>query len=185
MGIPRFTLHKVVRYAEVLVVGTLALFAFMTYRELALLRQVPVFLPSFAFEVSGGADPVVQTRGTWIALEGAPEPLLTTTIECRKARMECVESAAAVVFVSGKGLLESSQAMFEVEKWTDHEIVSRPLTGPCSTRTLYLDLAQKRASSHVGASERSGRCNELPARTLHLVAGYKLHAETVDKARFF
>ena len=177
--------HRYVRYAEILLVGILALFAFVTYRELSLLRQVPVFLPSYAFEVSGGADVVVQTRGTWIALEGAPEPLLTTTIECRKARMECVESVAAVVFVSGKGLLESSQATFEVERWTDHEIASKPTQGPCSTRTLYLDLAQKLARSQVGASQETGRCSERPARTLHLVAGYKLHAAAVGKARGF
>lgn len=178
-------LHRLVRYAEILLVGTLAIFALATYRELSLLRQVPVFLPSYVFEVSGGPDTVVQTRGTWIALEGGPEPLLTTTIECRKARLECVESAAAVVFVSGKGLLESSQTTFEIETWTDHEVVSKPAMGPCSTRTLRLDLAQRRASSRVGASEQTGRCNERPARSLHLVAGYKLHAEVLGKARSF
>lgn len=178
-------MHRFVRYAEVLLVGTLAIFAFATYRELALLRQVPVFLPSYAFEVSEAPDVAVQTRGTWIALEGAPEPLLTTTIECRKARMECVESAAAVVFVSGQGLLESSQTIFEVQTWTDQEVVSKPATGPCSARTLRLDLAQKRASSQVGASVQTGRCSERPARSLHLVAGYKLHAEAVGKARSF
>lgn len=178
-------LHRYVRYAEILLVGTLAIFALATYRELSLLRQVPVFLPSYAFEIFSEPEMVVQTRGTWIALEGAPEPLLTTTIECRKTRMECVESAAAVVFVSGQGLLESSQTTFEVERWTDHEVVSRPATGPCSTRTLYLDLVQKQASSRVGASEQSSRCGERPARSLHLVAGYKRHAEAVGKARSF
>jgi hypothetical protein len=178
-------LHRLVRYAEILLVGTLSVFALVTYRELSLLRQVPVFLPSYAFEVSASPDLVVQTRGTWIALEGAPEPLLTTTIECRKARMECVESAAAVVFVSGKGLLESSQAIFEVERWTDREIVSKPAAGPCATRTLHLDLAQKRASCRVGANEQTARCSERPARSLHLVAGYKRHAEAVGQARSF
>jgi len=178
-------LHRLVRYAEILLVGTLALFALSTYRELSLLRQVPVYLPSYVFEVSGAPDTVVHTRGTWIALEGGPEPLLTTTIECRKVRLECVESVAAVVFVSGKGLLESSQTTFEVEKWTDQEVVSRPATGPCTSRTLRLDLEQKRASSRVSASEQTGRCNERAARSLHLVAGYKLHAEAVDKARSF
>lgn len=178
-------LHRYVRYAEILLVGTLAIFAFATYRELSLLRQVPVFLPSYVFEISGGPDTIVQTRGTWIALEGGPEPLLTTTIECRKTRLECVESAAAVVFVSGKGLLESTQTIFEVEKWTENEVVSKPATGSCSTRTLRLDLAERRASSRVGKSEQTGRCSERPARSLHLVAGYKLHAEALGKARSF
>jgi hypothetical protein len=178
-------LHRFVRYAEILIVGTLAIFAFATYRELSLLRQVPVALPSYVFEVFGGPDVVVQTRGTWIALDGAPEPLLTTTIECRKARLECVESAAAVVFVSGKGLLESTQTIFEVERWNEREVVSKPAAGPCSTRTLHLDLTHKRAWSRVGASEQRGRCNQLPARSLDLVAGYKLHAVAVDKARSF
>ena len=171
-------LHRVVRIVEIGAVVVLGGFAALTYRELSELRKFPVSLPSYQFEVTGENDAsrVVQTRGTWINQKGAPEQLLTTSIECRKARMECIESAAQVVFVSGQGLLESNQSAYEVATWTDAAIVTRPLQGTCGTRQLLLDLKDKRAQSKVGASEEKGICREMPARTLELVTGYKVRS---------
>ena len=171
-------LHRWVRIAEIGVILVLGGFALMTYRELSELRKYPVSLPSYQFEVAGENDAsrVVKTRGTWINEKGAPEQLLTTSIECRKSRMECIESAARVVFVSGQGLLESNQSAYEVVTWTDAAIVSRPLQGNCDTRQLLIDLKDKRAQSRVGASEEKGICQALPARTLELVTGYKVRS---------
>lgn len=168
-------LHRVVRIGEVATIVILAGFAFATYRELSSLRKLPVSLPSYQFEVSDDseADRVVTTRGTWISEKGIPEQLLTTTIECRKTRMECSESVARVVFLGGQGLLESEQTSFPIDRWTEAQIVTRPMPGKCATRQLVLDLRDKRAMSKVSASEEKGTCRELPARMLELVAGYR------------
>ena len=171
-------LHRFVRVAEIVVILVLAGFALITYRELSALRKFPVSLPSYQFEVVGENDAsrVVKTRGTWINEKGAPEQLLTTSIECRKVRMECIESAARVVFVSGQGLLESNQSAYEVATWTDAAIVTKPAQGRCATRQLLIDLKDQRAQSKVGPSEEKGICRELPARTLDLVTGYKVRS---------
>jgi hypothetical protein len=169
-------LHRVVRIAEVGAILVLGGFAAMTYRELSSLRKTPVSLPSYQFDVSGEteASRVVSTRGTWITERGAPEELLTTTIECRKARMECVESDAKVVFVSGQGLLESHQTTFEVANWNEAGIITKPAQGKCATQQLVLDLRERKAISRIGRSEDKGVCRERPARTLELVTGYRL-----------
>jgi len=169
-------LRKLVRAAEVLTILVLSVFAFFTWRELDALRKAPVALPSYHFEDSGGADDtrVVVTRGTWVAESGPPDAMFTTTIECRKARMECVESAAMVEFVGGKGLLESQHTIFAVERWTDAELVTRATPGPCSSRQLALDLKEKRATAQATASEARGACKERPARKLELVTGYRV-----------
>jgi hypothetical protein len=171
-------LHRAVRIAEVGIIVVLAGFAALTYRELSDLRKAPVNLPSYQFEVTGDSDPAraVSTRGTWITDRGTPEELRTTTIECRKARMECIESDAKVVFVSGHGLLESSQTPYEVALWTEDSIVTKPAQGRCATRQLLLDLRLKKAMTRVGASEEKGLCRDTPARTLELVTGYRLRA---------
>lgn len=183
------TVHRWVRIGEVAAVAVLGVFAFVTWRELSLLRQVPVALPSYQFEVLPAAvdgGPLVRTRGTWVAAQGPPPPLETATIECRKDRMECVESAAAVVFVSDKGLLEAQQTVFPVLRWNEREIVSRPAGGGCAQRTLVLDLAAKRARSELAAVEEdSGRCRSSPARTLELVTGYKVRSQAEENARSF
>ena len=172
-------LHKVVRIAEIVAVVVLGGFAALTYRELSSLRKAPVSLPSYQFEVKdeeGGRT--LGTRGTWINSRGAPEELRTTTIECRKARMECIESDAKVVFVGGQGLLESSQTTFEVAVWSDDSVVTKPVQGRCATRQLLLDVKNRKAMAKVGASEEKGVCRDQPARTLELVTGYKLRVPT-------
>ena len=169
-------LRLLVRGAEVLTITVLSIFAFFTWRELDALRKTPVALPSYQFEDTGGSDEarVVVTRGTWISENGPPDAMFTMTIECRKARMECVESAAMVEFVGGKGLLESQHTIFPVERWTEAELVTRPTPGPCSSRQLSLDLKEKRAMALATASEARGNCRESPARKLELVAGYRV-----------
>jgi hypothetical protein len=169
--------QQYVRYAEVAIVLVLGIIAFITWRELDDLRKAPVALPNYEFDVSTGADAgnVVQTRGTWISEKGIPDSLQTITLECRKPTMRCTESSAAVVFVEGRGVLESRLMDFEVDHWNDKEIVAKPYTDRCMTRTLALDLRQKRARSHVNPiTDDSGRCRPQRERSLELVAGYKL-----------
>ena len=168
-------LTSYVRLAEIVVVVILAIFAALTYRELSALRKIPVSLPNYEFEIAAGSEPggLVQTRGTWISAGGIPEPLQTTTIECRKATMRCVQSAAVIQFIDEKGLLESTQTEFEVARWSDKEIVTKPVSGSCATQTLTLDLVEKRARSEVNAKPDSSRCQEVRNRTLELVAGYR------------
>jgi len=169
-------LHRAVRIVEVGVILVLGGFAAMTYRELSTLRKAPVSLPSYQFNVTGESDAerIVSTRGTWITERGTPEELLTTTIECRKARMECIESDAKVVFVSQQGLLESHQTSFEVANWSEAGIVTKPTQGRCATQQLLIDLREKKAVANIGPSQEKGICRERPARKLELVTGYKL-----------
>jgi hypothetical protein len=171
-------LHRWVRIGEIVVITVLAIFALMTYRELSALRKFPVSLPNYQFEMTGDsdADRLVTTRGTWITERGTPEQLITTSIECRKQKMACIESTARVQFVSGQGLLESQHTDFEIGSWNDSGIVTKPAQGDCATRQLILEFKEKRALSKIGPSEEHGRCHELPARTLELVAGYKVKA---------
>lgn len=172
-------LHSAVRVAEIATIVVLTVILIITYRELSALRKVPVALPNYQFEflVTGDKVDGVQTRGTWIAQSGPPEPLQTTTIECRKSSMQCVESSAIIVFVGDRGVLESAQTIFEVERWNDREIITKAVRGPCSDRTLVLNLIEKLAAVRTSASQEKGKCAEIPPRTLELVAGYKVRAE--------
>ena len=170
------TLHRYIRIGEVITIVVLAIFAGLTYSELSALRKAPVALPNYQFEDSGGSDDMrfILTRGTWVPESGPPEPLVTTTIECRKARMECVESAASVAFVGGKGLLEAQSTQFAVERWSDTEVLTKSTAGSCFSRQLRFDLKEKRASARLTASEARGLCREFPARTLDLVTGFRV-----------
>jgi len=174
-----------VRLAYVAVVAGLAVFALMTYQELQRLRTAPVILPRYAFYIVNNPEKtsVVQVIGTWYVASGpAPaESLQTTTIECRKARMQCAESTA-VVSTSEKGFLDSISAVFDVERWTDEEIVTKPEKGRCTTRVITIDLVDRLARSVIAAIPDAESCKEQP-RTLKLDSGTKARADALDKAK--
>lgn len=174
-----------VRTAYVAVVTGLAVFALMTYQELQRLRSAPVILPRYAFYVVNNPEKTsaVQIIGTWYVANGPTpaETLQTTTIECRKARMQCAESTA-VVSMSEKGFLDSISTLFDVERWTDEEIVTKPEKGRCTTRVITIDLVDRLARSVIAAIPDADGCKEQP-RTLKLDSGTKARADALDKAK--
>jgi hypothetical protein len=176
---------KTIRYAYVAVVAVLAVFALLTYQELQKQRSAPVTLPRYAFYIFNNPEKasVVQAFGTWYVADGPipTETLQTTTIECTKTRLQCVESTA-MVSVSERGFLDSISTVFEVERWTDAEIVTKPEKGRCTTRSISMDLENRLASSVIAAIPDAEKCKEQP-RTLKLESGAKARSDALDKTR--
>jgi hypothetical protein len=177
--------EKAIRYAYAAVLAVLAVFALLTYQELQKQRSAPVVLPHYAFYVVDDAEggSVVKVYGTWYVADG-PTPagfLQTTSIECRKMRLQCVESTA-VVSVGEHGFLDTIPTVFEVERWTDDEVVTKPAPGRCTTRTIRMDLVNRLASSIIAAVPDAGKCDEQP-RTLKLESGAKAQADALSKAK--
>jgi hypothetical protein len=177
--------EKIFRYAYAAVLVVLAVFALLTYQDLQKQRSAPVTLPHYAFYVVDNPESgsVVKVYGTWYVADG-PTPagiLQTTSIECRKLRLQCVESTA-VVSVSERGFLDTIPTVFEVERWTDDEIVTKPALGRCTTRTIRMDLVNRLASSMIAAVPDAGKCDERP-RTLKLESGAKARADALGKAK--
>lgn len=85
--------------------------------------------------------------------------------------MQCVESTA-IVSVPEKGFLDAVSTVFEIERWTDEEIVTKPETGRCTTRIVSLDHVNRLASSVITAISGAEKSKEQP-RTLKLESGVK------------
>ncbi len=159
-----------IRIAYGAVVTVLAGFALVTYQELQRQRSAPVTLPHYAFYIVNNPEKasVVQAIGTWQpANVSAPaETLATTSIECRKAEQRCVESTA-IVSLKEKGYLDTSSTVYEVGRWTDEEIVTKPAADKCSARTLSLDLATRQVRCAIAPLPDAENCT-VQARTLTL-----------------
>ncbi len=179
-------LRRIIRLAEIVIVLILGTYAVLTYRELKSLRAAPVILPAYWFYVAAVADDVqrVQARGSWVSKDSSPEFLHTTTIECVKAKMQCMESSA-VVAVNEGGFLETVQTMFDIESWTDKEIVTKPDNQPCASRTLSLDIAGKQAKSVVMNKPGQKTCKPAPAgeQVFKLVAGSQSRGASATKEK--
>ena len=176
-------LSALVRIIEVVAVVGLGLLAWKTHRDLEEARKAPVFLPNYEFVAQSdtGKGPLVVARGTWVPESGPPEALQTTTIECSRIRSDCVESSAIIEAIEGRGMLEATQTTFVLDRWTDREIVTQPVKGPCGTRVLVLNLVEKRATAKASKREAGPRCAAAPERTLELVSGYRVRAEALKR----
>jgi hypothetical protein len=174
-----------VRVAYVAVLAVLAAYAWLTSQELQRQRHAPVVLPTYAFYIVNDPEKAsaVKVIGTWYAASGPTpvENLQTATVECKKARMQCVESTA-VVSVREKGFLDANSTVFEVERWTDEGIVTRPEKGKCTERVISLDLVNRVASSVIAAIPGAGKCAEQPL-TLRLDSGAKARSEALVGAK--
>lgn len=173
------------RLAYVAVVAGLAVFALLTYRELQRQRSAPVILPQYSFYTVDDPEKgrEVKAFGTWYVADGPTltKSLQTTTIECRKAILQCVESTA-VVSVGEKGFLDTTSTVFEVERWTDDEIVTKPVKGRCTTRIISMDLVNRLPSSVIAAIPNAEKCAEQP-RILKLESGAKARSDALGKAK--
>ena len=173
-------LRRVIRYIEIIVVLSLLGYSALIYRELRALRASPVVLPAYWFNVVSNANQIqsVQARGSWSSKVASPDVMHTTSIECFKARMQCMESSAVVAVTDGR-YLESIQTMFDIDSWTDTEIRTKADVQPCSSRTLALDIANKRAKSVVANKVGDAACKASNGeeQTFNLVAGFQANAD--------
>ena len=172
-------LRRIIRYAEIIVVTILLVYAGLIYREVRMLRAAPVVLPAYWFNAAtdGGQVSRVQARGSWVSKEASPEFLHTTAIECVKTKMQCMESSAVVAVNDGR-FLESIQTLYDIESWTDTEIHTKTDVQPCATRTLSMDIANKQAKNVVVNKPASGSCKSASdgEQTFNLVTGFQVNA---------
>lgn len=87
------------------------------------LELLPVQFPPYVF-ISDTWAASVSANGTWTIMNGRQAvPLQTTKIECRRKWNHCTESTAVV----GEGnQLVLNTDDYEVERWDDQEIVTKP-----------------------------------------------------------
>ena len=182
-------LRRMIRYAEIIVVVALLAYAALSWRELKILRAVPVVLPASWFIVTAGVDEVkrVEAGGSWVSNDGPSGNLQTTILDCVKSKMQCMESSAQVA-VSDGGILENAQTLFEIESWTESEVRTKADAKPCAIRTLVIDIPDKqvRSTAKAGSSPGASCKNAIVGEeTFKLMAGEQAHADAVRKAKPF
>ena len=74
--------------------------------------------------------------------------------------------------------MESVHTIFDVDTWTDSEIVTKRDAQPCTSRTLTLDIANKQAQSVTIANTTNKSCKPAPTdeQSFKLVAGMAMQA---------
>lgn len=175
--------RRLIRTVYLVLIVFLAGFAFFTYRQLQAVRNSPVHLPNYWFYIvdTPGKGSLIQANGSWVVTEGAAPAgqLQTSTIECQQAKMMCMESTA-VVSVREGSFLESFPRAYEIESWTDKEVLTKPSTTECSAYTLRIDLVERTAYTVVTGVPGISECKDRP-RKLKLDNGSKTNVAPAAK----
>ena len=168
-------MRRLVRLGYLVLIVALGGYAAITYRQLQALRSVPVVLPNYGFYIVDipVKAALVQARGSWVGSGGptAAGTLQTTTLECNRSKMLCVDSTATVAVKEGS-YMEATPTLYEVEQWTDQEVVTKALARDCAQYLLRVRLADRSATTEVSLLPGQVSCKD-PPRKLRLDSGIK------------
>jgi hypothetical protein len=98
-------------------------------------------------------------EGTWVTVSPKRGVNVNTAIvRCSKEDGQCIESTS---FVSLGGMLFAELDVLQIERWDDHEIVTKPDDAACARNVLRISREQRRVSELQSVFKTDGPCNLL------------------------
>jgi Putative peptidoglycan binding domain len=112
------------------------------------------------------SDDGVIAEGPWL-LDGEPRTYMVARVRCERQWAECRLAWARL----GRGFLTSRALQiltesFEVERWDDAEITSRPLDYPCTRYVLRINRVQETVVMNRSTLSTRNACTHIEARDL-------------------
>ena len=165
--------HRHIRATYFIVIVFLIVYALVTYQQLQALRKRPVLLPNYWFQVTATAasGAAIHAQGSWRSTLATdpPQLLQTTTLECYKNKMFCVESTATVSTSEGS-FLDVTPTVYDVDHWTDAGLTTKPTTKGCAINTLTVVVADRSVIFNAALAPGKTECKDAP-RSLKLDSG--------------
>lgn len=140
----------------------------------------PVSLPGLHIFTEMWDDGYVSASGTWIISgEKMGWPEQTSKIDCYKNIGKCIEATA---IVSGEGdmrVLSVDIDTYEIERWDQHEIVTKPLQFLCTRYVRRFNRLQKSVTGIRSTISNHEGCKGIEASQKYLVLtdGFKVYWE--------
>jgi hypothetical protein len=128
----------------------------------------------------------VSADGTWtVAGEAMAWPEQTSTITCERAQAVCREATA---LISGKGsgrILTVDVQTYEIERWNDEEIVTKPRQFGCTGTVQRWNRRQKSVTGVRRTTSNEGSCRDVERIEVDLVLedGNEVSRQLVEKQR--
>lgn len=122
------------------------------------IATITALQPIKLFHDEQWASGYVSAEGTWVTVSPKREVDVNSAIvRCFKDENECIESTAFVF----NGMLASELNVLKVERWDDHEIVTKPDDAICARNVLRISHEQKRITEVQSVFKTDGPCNML------------------------
>jgi hypothetical protein len=150
-----------------------------------LLNYAPVILQSKHVSIDLWDRGYVLAQGTWvIAGEAQAWPEQTSTLKCDRALGTCSE-ATAVVSRGEARVLSVDLDTYEIERWDQQEIVTKPLERGCARYVRRFNRVQQSVSGIRSTISRQGSCASVDNgdKFLVLTNGIEVYSQIVAKHR--
>jgi peptidoglycan hydrolase-like protein with peptidoglycan-binding domain len=146
------------------------------FEDEKVLEAEPVSLTPYSFSDMFWND-YVFANGTWV-IENDKQgfPLQTTTIHCHREWNHCLEATAIVMMGNH---LSVDIDYYEVERWDEHEIVTKPKKNLCVRYTLRLSRSQKQVTGLRITTVKGKGCEGTEPKdlSLRLASGMEVYME--------
>ncbi len=140
-------------------------------KDMKSLDNDPVGLPSLFVSLDFWKAGYVSGKGTWIlANEKMGWPEQTTQLECRRDQRICTEATAILSRTGGSKSLSVQTSVYEIERWDDHEIVTKPKESGfgCVRYTLRINRVQKSVTGIRITISTKGPCESMVAKEMYM-----------------
>lgn len=146
----------------------------------------PVSLPSFHFFADLWDRGFVSAEGTWIiSNEKMGWPEQTSKIECSKDSRTCTEATAIIRRGGDSRSLSVDIDTYEIERWDQHEIVTKPLQFGCTRYVHRFNRLQKSGTGIRSTISNEGPCKGVEAGEKYLVLtdGFKVYWDLLQESQ--
>lgn len=126
----------------------------------------------------------VSADGTWTVVgEAMAWPEQTSNITCERAQAVCREATALISGTGSRRTLTIELHTYEIERWNDEEIVTKPLQFGCSGTVRRWNRTQKSVTGVRSVTSNEGRCRELERVELALVLedGHEVSRQLIER----
>ena len=135
-----------------------------------LVDRVTPSLPDKSFSARPWSS-YVEVSGTWIMEnEESGNPVQTSRVTCYKAWNACLESTASIVPGTSADL-DLDHEFLEVERWDDHEIVTKPRDFGCVRYTMRISRSRSSATKLRTTLRTAGICGAVDTKDFRIRMG--------------
>jgi hypothetical protein len=151
-------------------------------KDTNLVNYEPVTLPNLFVSLDFWQSGYVSGKGTWVLTNekmGWPEQ--TTHIQCVRDRRICIEATALLTGSGGKKTVGVDADLYDIERWDDHEIVTKPKETPasCVRYMRRFNRLQKSVTGLRSTISTEGLCKGVETKEMHMILsdGFKVYRE--------
>ena len=139
-------------------------------RDRAALEDIVAYLPGCYVYTELWDSGYVTASGSWtIKGEEIACPQQTSTIVCDRSTQRCTEATARLSSGQGQPLLSVDIATYEIERWDQHEIVTKPLEAACTRLVKRINRLDQGVSAIRSTIASDGLCEGVHSGEMYLV----------------